>query len=71
MSQWGQQPTLPAPLCAPEPCWVLREMDGWVTSTLKSDTSLVQLLLSQGREGADVTGPAGIIIHVFAINQQL
>lgn len=24
----GQQPTLPAPLCAPKPCWVLGDVDG-------------------------------------------
>lgn len=45
--------------------------DGWVTSTLRNNTSLVQLLLSQGKDGADVTGPTGVIIHIFGINQQL
>lgn len=27
-SQWGQQPTLPVPLCAPRPCWVLGAVPG-------------------------------------------
>lgn len=38
-----------------------------MTSALRNDTSLLQLLLSQGRDGADVTGPAGIIIHIFVL----